>query len=78
MAGHVGVGIGGGKGESPEIVGAVFVGDEDDGEGRVGVDGVDAVGGRGVVFASVGGEGFQEGVSARCLLAVRRLDVLYV
>jgi len=45
---------GGGRGV-PEVVGAVFVGDDEDGDGGVGRDGVDAVGGGRVVFPCVCG-----------------------
>lgn len=45
----------------PEIVGAVFIRNEEDSDGGVGVRGVDAVGGGGVVFAGVEGERFLEG-----------------
>lgn len=41
----------------PEVGGGVFVGRQEEGEGRVGGCGVDGVGGGGVVFAGVGGEG---------------------
>lgn len=49
----------------PEIVGAVFICDEEDGDFRVRGDGVDAAGGGGVVFSCVCGEGFEERFSGR-------------
>ena len=54
-----------GGGRVPEIIGAVFIRDEEDCDGGVGVGGVDAVGGGGVVFARVGCEGFEKGFSVR-------------
>jgi len=65
----------GGQGEErvPEVVGAVFIRNEKDSDGGVGVRGVDAVGGGGVVFAGVEGEGFLEGLAAfRSLFLVSR------
>lgn len=53
----------GGEARLPEVVGAIFVGDEEDGDCGVGVRGVDAVRGGGVVFAGVQGEGFLEGLA---------------
>ena len=59
-----GVRIGAAKAAGVEVLGGVFVGDEEEGEGIGGggrVCGVNGGGRGGVVFASVEGEGFEEG-----------------
>lgn len=61
-----GFGRGRGRGGTiPEIVRAVFIRDEEDGDCGVGVRGVDAVSRRGVMFSRVQCEGFLEGLAAR-------------
>lgn len=45
---------------SPEIIGRVSVRDQEDGDGGIILDGVDAVGAVGVVFTSMSTERFEE------------------